>query len=146
MLDGVVEEVAKVFRRYSITPTLYRSVHPHPIAGLISALVGKVPGTSPPIERMQCSMSFKGKMWLTICSTGNLVASMIRSAASVASLSAGKQPCSFILFQTNLSINIGVTVVSPVKPPSTIVDWRCRQSTDFKIALGLPETSTTTSH
>jgi hypothetical protein len=51
-----------------------------------------------------------------------------------------------ISFQTSLSINIGVTVVSPVKPPSTIVDCRCRQSTDFKIALGLPETSTTTSH
>src|ERR1041385_1585049 len=71
---------------------------------------------------------------------------MIRSAASVASLSAVKQPCNLISFQTSLSINIGVTVVSPVKPPSTIVDCRCRQSTDFKIALGLPETSTTTSH
>ena len=35
----------------------------------------------------------------------------------MASLSAVKQPCSLISFQTSLSISIGVTVVSPVKPP-----------------------------
>ena len=71
---------------------------------------------------------------------------MIRSAASVASLSAVKQPWSLISFQTSLSISIGVTVLSPVSPPSTMVDWRCTQSTDLRIELGLPETSTTTSH
>ena len=44
--------------QHSGTPSLHAF---YPIAGLINALVGKVPGTSPPMERMQCSISFKRK-------------------------------------------------------------------------------------